>query len=523
MKIRLLVLQILLLFFLLGIVLALPPQYDSRDYPTYEDYKSAGGSASGIPPSEIDKNPKLLEEIGEAGDIGKLTPTQIGNNINNIPDKYKNQLTAQQLSSKAPDGSYNIDKIGVGNLNKLSKEARGDALKILGRTPNVDTETDEKPSTVTTNPSGFYIDYIHSINIDGIRVINAYGIDYENNVLSVGKADTIIIKDGLLSDVTGFKGNVVEFKVKEVKNVVNKCVSMNNVKDSRFKVSDDIIEVNSDKDVSYNITDCSLTQSNFNSLSNNSEVKISKTPLPHYEIKEGELRCYGESTSDKIEANNQASVDYGIDCFTCITINPPGTYFYLDSDVRKDFNINVPKESSTYKLCLRKNQAQQFKDYNGLADFVEKRIELNGVVNYLRYPFKNNQISSLLSNFVYKGLKDVDVIFSYDNNLVFLNNIFLSNKNNIKTGTLSITYPSNYYTIKEMEVGGDIHSIVHLNLNLKKQDLTQNINYGYRTNYFEPKVSINNNVLFQDNGKNKLVILPPEHEKIKELLENAKK
>ena len=53
--------------------------------------------------------------------------------------------------------------------------------------------------------------------------------------------------------------------------------------------------------------------------------------------------------------------------------------------------------------------------------------------------------------------------------------------------------------------------------------MTQNINYEYKTDYFEPKISINNNVLVQDNGKNKLMILPPENEKIKELLENVKK
>ena len=156
---------------------------------------------------------------------------------------------------------------------------------------------------------------------------------------------------------------------------------------------------------------------------------------------------------------------------------------------------------------------QQFKEYDGLVDFADKRIELNGIVNYLRYPLINNKVSTLLSTFVYRGLKNVNALLSYDADLIFLNNIFLKNKNEA-TGTLSLTYPSNYYTIKETEINGEIHSIVELNLKLKKQDLNQNINYEYNTGYFEPKARINSNVLTQHSGKNSLTILPPEHEKI---------
>ena len=113
-----------------------------------------------------------------------------------------------------------------------------------------------------------------------------------------------------------------------------------------------------------------------------------------------------------------------------------------------------------------------------------------------------------MSGFVYKGLKDINAIFSYDNNLIFLNNILLKNKNKIKTDTLSMTYPSNYYTIKEIEIDNEIHSVVFLNMDLKKEDLNQNINYEYKTDYFEPKVTIKDNVLVQEFGESKLEILP---------------
>ena len=225
-----------------------------------------------------------------------------------------------------------------------------------------------------------------------------------------------------------------------------------------------------------------------------------------------------EEYNETAEANNSIIIEtdktFG---FKCLTSNPVGTYLYNDKDLRKDFVINVPKVSSEYRLCLRKNSAQKFQNYDGLVDFVDKKIDLNGIVNYLRYPLKNNQIASLLGNFVYRGLKDINAQLSYDNNLVFLNNIFLANRNRLK-GDLSIAYPSNYYTIREMPVQNETHSVVFPDLGLKKSDLTQNINYEYGTDYFELKAKISGNVLTQDNGKNRLLILPPEHERIEAAL-----
>ena len=69
-----------------------------------------------------------------------------------------------------------------------------------------------------------------------------------------------------------------------------------------------------------------------------------------------------------------------------------------------------------------------------------------------------------------------------------------------------------------MEVDNEVHSVVELNLDLKKNDLTQNINYEYGTDYFGVSVSITNNTLFQKKGEHSLTIYPPEHQIISEIL-----
>lgn len=454
-----------------------------------------------------------IERIDQAGklsevDISKLSNENVNKYISKLSSGQKQNLNAQQLAY-IKDGKATLDLV---KANEVSKEARDGALKILGRTPNVETETDDKPSTVTTNPDGFSIDYIHSISIDGIRVINAYDLDYSNNFLAVGKAETILIKDGLLSDVSGFKGNIIEFNVKEVRNVINKCVSINNVKNSKFKITDEIVQINSDDGVNFNITDCSLTQSQFKAISNNSQIEISKTPEPHYSLKESEIICNSRDKSDKLEALNQASIDYGTDCFTCMTIIPAGTYFYLDADIRKDFSINVPKESSAYKLCLRKNIAQQFKEYNGLVDFVDKKIELNGIVNYLRYSFRENQLLSFLSDFVYKG-NDVNnkVDINLNKDFLFVNNLSINNKNPNNKITNSYSGYHEIIEIKETRFA-----------KINKQKLYPDLIKRYKTEFENSTITIKNSILIQNGNANVkiLTINSPNVRKVELFLQN---
>ena len=377
-----------------------------------------------------------------------------------------------------------------------------------------DTEANDAEGFQTTQ-GGFNLNSAKILTQGRNKIINGKGIKYNNGVLTAEHADSYIRDNSVTTNLDKIESTDQFFSVDSADSFLSDCIRVDNIKDSEFKVSNKI-EITTKSDVNLKITDCSFNEVEF---SGKGKVTIDKNQNPTYNVENGTLTKKENGYNESIQSNNSVIIEtdktFG---FKCITINPVGSYFYNDKDLRKDFIINVPKESSIYKLCLRKNQAQQFKDYNGLVDFVNKKIELNGIVNYLKYPLKNNQIASLLSNFVYKGLKDINTILSYDTNLIFLNNIFLTNKNNIKTGMLSMTYPSNYYTIKEMEVNGEIHSVVELNLNLKKEDLTENINYDYGTDYFGVNVRIISNTLFQEKGDHSLTIYPPGHKIISEIL-----
>jgi len=206
-------------------------------------------------------------------------------NIDKIPDQ--NQLTAEQLSYKAPDGKYNIDKL---DASKLDPEARDEALKILGRTTEeIETETDAIESHITTYDDGFMIDYINYIRIGDVKVYKVSGFSYRNNMIEVNKAEAIEIKDGLLANVINFTGNSVEFSVGEVKKVVNKCVTISNVTNSDFKIGDRTIEISPKNNVKFNnILDCSLVETLFETYKNGTIVITKATPEGGHHVREAE-------------------------------------------------------------------------------------------------------------------------------------------------------------------------------------------------------------------------------------------
>lgn len=417
-------------------------------------------------------------------------------------------LMLEQLAYKDSSGNTNINKIK--DWNKLNKEVRNKALsKLTGK----EVVTDE-PVNGRVVDNGIQFDSIKFLRIDKTSITNAAGVIYDGSKLKFKSADSVLTDNSISTNVLDFESYEDSFFVEKADSFLSDCLRVDSIKDSEFKVSNKV-EITTKSDVNLKITDCSYNEVTF---SGKGRVAIDKTQNPIYILENGTLTKTENGYNESVESNNSIIVEtdktFG---FKCLTITPVGSYFYNDNDLRKDFVVNIPKESSTYKLCLRKNQIQQFKDYNGLVDFVDKKIELNGIVNYLRYPLKNNQIASLLSDFVYKGLKNVKTLLVLDKDLLFLNNAEIKNVLQNKQ-QVTITKPNNYYNIKEMELeDGKIHRIVELN-QLNKNQLTQDINYNYESDSLKPKVKISNNILVHDNGKNSITFLPPEHERINQII-----
>ena len=438
--------------------------------------------------------------IEKSGRIGELTPEQISPYIDKLSDNSLMNLGKQHLTYKDSSGTPNINR--VSDWDRLNPQVRDQALsEITGKKINT-----EEPVNGKVVGNGVYFESIKFLKIDQTSITKGIGVVFDGNKLKFKHADSVVTDKSASANVDNFEGFAESYKVEKADSLLSGCLRFDNIKKSSFSIAESKVSVDVEDGNNITITDCSYTQSEFRSKGNGSII-INKNAKPKYEIKEGILNCKYGSNVDKIEAQSRASVDID-NCFTCLTINPPGTYFYSDADIRKDLSINIPKESSTYKLCLRKNSAQQFNDYNGLVDFVNKKIELNGIVNYLRYPLRNNQITSLLSDFVYQGLKNVKTLLVYDNDLLFLNNVaiknILENKNQITT-----TKPDNYFIIKEMELeDGKIHRIIELN-KLNKNEVNQDVISNYESDNLNAKIAVKDNILVQESGKSRIGVFPP--------------
>lgn len=454
---------------------------------------------------DVGDNLQSLEQLGKIKD---LKPEQIGPHINELSDEGLKQLQKDQLTYKDSSGNLNLNK--VKDWNRLDKNARDQALSEIAGQPTV--TDDIVDGQVVGNSIEF--PFIGVWKIGENSITNCINCIYDGKKLVFKHADSVVTDKSATTNIDNFEGFADIFKVEKADSLLSGCLRFDNIKESSFSVFGSKVEANVENGNNITITDCSYIQSEFESKGNGI-ITATKDAKPKYEIQEGTLKCrYGQNT-EKIDAESTASVEMD-NCFSCMTIVPAGTYFYSDADIRKDFSVNVPKESSSYKLCLRKNAAQQFGEYNGLVDFVNERIELNGIVNYLRYPLRNSQLSALLSGFVYKGLKDVKTVFSYDNGMIFLSNVNIQNTIKSKN-RITITRPNNFYAIEEIELDGKIHRVVSLSL-LQKEDLTQSIISNYESDSLDADASIAEGILIQQAGESKVTILPPSHQTISSFL-----
>ena len=394
--------------------------------PTPQD-RANSGDTSGMTDADWDH---VKQKDIPPEHTGKVPPSKV--KVNEIKDQSR--LTYEQLNH---GDNYNLIK----DKSKLDPQVRDQFLTASSNT-NVQTETNNQPTAGEVYEDGFYFDNIYSISLDDTIVTNAEGFTYQNNIITIDHADSIILEGSWSFNVDDAVINTEKYKVGSADEVTVGDIRFNNVQNSTFSLIPNGVIVYPEETL--NITDSNEAALIFQP-NENSKISIKETIPSIYQISNGTLISQDESFSSNHTATIEVNPFTG---FGCINIEPTGTYYKTYDDIRKDFALHVYQES--YKLCLKKttgdtNPIPTTENNYGLINFITNTLYLNGKIQYLRYPFKESIISANFKN-IYDGQKsDTKTTINLDTASLSITKLAIVQSD----GFRSISNPAEYMTIVE--------------------------------------------------------------------------
>lgn len=474
--------------------------YIHGDYSTIDWYYA---DQTKVPPDRIKEIPANKVDVTKVQDTSKLT--------------------SDQLSHKNPSGEININKIE--DWNKLNQKSRDETLsQLTGK--NVFTENENIPLNGEITNYGFVLDSIKILKVNdnflkgGIKVV----YDKNKDILNAKQADFFYKKDSLITNINNLQSEKDKFIVGKAESFVNKDITINNIENSELIIDNEKILLNTDINSNFRVEGIGVFVIDYSSNSNKSKIIMSKNKSSII-ISSANVNFSSsyksENYIDSIETNHTAEIE--IDQFKsgikCIILTPTSRYSYNAQDTKTNFAINIPQNTTNFKLCIERIDGLINEDFDGLIDFTEKKIILKKPSDYLRYPLKNNRIFSYNMEDIIKNIDNFTILVGLDDKLIFIEKIFINGTMNNSTEDKTITMPNNYFVVKESLINNQIHRLAKINIDIKHEIIYDSYIHYYDTYYFNPVIEISNNVLFQKNGTNSITILN-EKDGIKKLLNN---
>jgi len=457
--------------------------------------------ADAVPQGEVIEDPQSQDFWqSDSADISSASSSDVQNAIQNgwISDTNMKKITVNQLTEES------FKKIN--DKSKLSEKTLSDYISTHAKeSAKIKTSSGTEGGTLPNG--GFYFNQIESLIFGDFSLTNGRDIRYENKVFTIDSADTITIDDGVLTQVLNYQGDNVKFRVESADKVQIRCLTLDEVKNTDFSVYTDSTEAEPDKDTPLYITDCSQTESTYLSEATNSGVSITDNQPVTYSVLEGKLVFETATHRDVLASFEESTVTYDFyDGFQCLTLSPRATYFYIDKlDSKRDLSVRNPSYGIKYDLCLKRTINQNYPLADGVIDFIGYNLEFSGMIDLLKYPVSYGTISSLQLKLIYSGLSDQ--VFK-----AVLDKKFMKLKKSDteiplpQLKTVTKAYPNNFYEIINEPIDEEIHQLIHLN---EVDEATDTLIEEY------------DNVNISEDGvlkTGRMTVLPPNHPKIKELL-----
>jgi len=430
-----------------------------------------------LSPAEVILNLLLLEAFGK---IGFLTGTQVEAVIGSLSSNGLSQLEGEQLA-------YNNNINQVDDWTQLDQDELNDAVKrITGRNINMRGVTSGK----FIGSELVNVKYADSFSVDNTATEKASDSQFESRSPAAQGADV--------------------FRVSNAEKVTYGCVTFLNVQNVDFEASPHGVKVVPQSRAPLKIIDCVNRQVEFVA----EEGGYLSIIGDDYTVVKGTLTCTDGVKVDTLQAEESTEIHVGPSCFECMGIVPVGTYSYHEPVIERDFTVRIPKEGKVYRLCLRKFRVQSFIGYDGLADFVDKRMDFRGIMQYKRHLLRGGKATDILMETAYEGKADVRADITLFPEFIFVDTVALAGINASEAPASARTVPSNVYELTEEIIKGQHKRVLAVGYRLLPESLAQSLPSRYDSDGGLPWLNITSNVIMQDNGRHRVTILEPGNKKI---------
>lgn len=420
------------------------------------------------------------------------------------PGTYENPQGNVPLSN--PPDPFNTAIVGTGTVSSDADSMTIDNLPSA--TTSEGTQITGGHDVTMERDGDYTIGSVDRLEQGNIIITNGFNVRWNGGILTADSANSLDYKGSTSTDVVQLTADGKEFFVQKASAVQAGCFLVEDVEIAKFVVNKNVTMTTSgDGKVVYG----DGTTLNYDGLQANSSISGSVTNCmkPTYSVTAMQLSATTGNLTESINGTGQIQVDslYGV---VCVNLSPVSTYDIDTGWYEENFGFVI--KDYGYKLCIQKAVAQKLVadcPLCGLVDLANRKILLNGVIEYRRYWHDS-------------------ALIEQNKQTAFKSQGFGKNTIDLQRGTVTLekdeppvaTIPSNYLALYERDDNGATHR--YLGINEKIDRVAFNWMKLYTAEYAPATTTIVNNLLDYQRGTCHVAVLPPNHAQINSMLSSLR-
>ncbi len=299
---------------------------------------------------------------------------------------------------------------------------------------------------IMKNTDAFDVKHADAIEIPTstgtITLTNVDNLKYLNGNFEIEQADYIKTNEYEAVKVKDFSSEAQKITLISADTLSSDCLEISNIQNAEIIIDNNKIF---DKSKHIELIDCLNHNVTFEGHGEGSALIVSKNQPYSYSISKGTLTLEHEDYTELLYTDSTAAATLNHFGFTTIEMQPASSYAQINkNNQNNDFKISLPENSTKFLLFLRNSENEQQPDTSfceqcGMIDFVEKKIEFKGTINYKKQ-----------GSYIYQSYDLNEAFMQLDKDFIMIETLNLDNQNP-KAGRLADIYNGDYLIYETME------------------------------------------------------------------------